>query len=95
MNEGLLERGVGVCEEFKEGILELIEMVKALNASIIIGGVYPSNSYDPSHYEALKQVQEVLHSFPRKQINLEQDMKSWGYPYLDFLSAVDDGQGRF
>jgi hypothetical protein len=81
MNEGLLwMKPEDAYASFKNGLLKLIEMIRDINATPMLGGVYPCNFYTEEHYSYLKRMDE--------------DMKGWGVPVFDFLSALDDGQGQ-
>jgi len=74
-NEGLLY------EQFKKGMLQIIQKIKEINAVPFLGSVYPNNSYTPTEYQSVKAVFNV--------------MKTWGCPILDFMSATDDGFGHW
>ncbi|WP_448563796.1 DUF1796 family putative cysteine peptidase [Trichothermofontia sp.] len=66
---------------FENGLQQLIKMVRECGAQPMLGGVYPNGDYSPGHYAILRDTQQRL--------------LSWGVPVLDWLAAVDDGQGRW
>ncbi|MBD1913914.1 MULTISPECIES: DUF1796 family putative cysteine peptidase [unclassified Leptolyngbya] len=70
-----------VQQHFEIGLQQLIKMTWEIGARPILGGVYPHGAYSPEHYRLLKETQ--------------QRMVSWGIPVLDWLEAVEDGQGRW
>jgi len=84
-NEGLAHCSPGerraLQHIFETGMLDLLRMVVAINAVPVLGGVYPNNDYCPETYEMLKETNRT--------------MSSWGVPVLDWLSALDDGRGRW
>lgn len=53
---GLLQRGLAAYESFKINLQRLIEMIRAINAIPVLGGVYPNNQFTPEHYMWLKQM---------------------------------------
>ncbi len=84
-NEGLAhcapsERRV-VQRRFESGLQQLIRMTRELGARPILGGVYPHGEYHTEHYWLLKDTHHR--------------MLTWDVPVLDWLAAVDDGQGRW
>lgn len=66
---------------FEHGLHQLIKMSWERGAYPILGGVYPHADYDPDHYDCL---QETHHR-----------MLNWGVPLLDWLTVLEDGQGRW
>ncbi|MEN9230687.1 MAG: DUF1796 family putative cysteine peptidase [Thermostichus sp. DG02_5_bins_236] len=68
-------------KRFENGLRQLILMTKQIGALPILGGVYPHGDYTSEHHNLL---QETHHR-----------MLSWGYPILNWLSALEDGQGRW
>jgi lysophospholipase L1-like esterase len=84
-NEGLANCGPGegrpVQKGFEEGLLRLVRMTEDLGATPVLGGVYPNGNYSLEHYELLRETRER--------------MLSWGIPVLDWLSALDDGAGKW
>ncbi len=66
---------------FESGLQQLVTMTRALGARPILGGVYPNGDYSPEHYWLLKDTHNR--------------MLNWGVPVLDWLAAVDNGQGRW
>jgi lysophospholipase L1-like esterase len=66
---------------FESGLQHLVKLTRALGARPILGGVYPHSDYTPEH-------QWLLH-------DTHQRMLTWGVPVLDWLAAVEDGQGRW
>ncbi len=84
-NEGLAycfpHQRRAVQRRFESGLQQLIKMTRQLGAQPILGGVYPHGEYSPEHYWLLRDT----HS----------RMMHWGVPVLNWLPAVDDGQGRW
>lgn len=66
---------------FQKGIKRLIEMVSEIDAIPMLGGLYPCQFYNATHYKWLKDMQQQLDSFK--------------VTVFDFLSAVDDGKGHW
>lgn len=66
---------------FESGLQQLVKMTKELGARPILGGVYPHNDYNPEHHWLLQET--------------HQRMLKWDVPILDWLAAVDNGQGRW
>jgi lysophospholipase L1-like esterase len=85
-NEGLAHCG-GINAQrlaqrrFETGLQQLVKMTRELGAYPILGGVYPHGDYQAEHYAILQETQKR--------------MLAWGVPILDWLAAVDDGQGRW
>jgi len=84
-NEGLAycapEEQLAVQRRFESGLQRLIKMTWDIGARPILGGVYPHGEYTPEQYAVLQET--------------HQRMLSWGIPVLDWLAAVDDGNGRW
>jgi lysophospholipase L1-like esterase len=84
-NEGLVHcppaERYALQQHFEEGLSKLVQRVRDLGALPILGGVYPHGDYGPEHYRLLKDTQRHL--------------QHWGVPVLDWLDALDDGQGRW
>lgn len=70
-----------VQRRFESGLQQLVKMIRELGARPILGGVYPHGEYSPEHYWLLRDTHNR--------------MLNWGVPVLDWLAAVDDGQGRW
>jgi lysophospholipase L1-like esterase len=70
-----------VQRRFESGLQQLVRMTRALGARPILGAVYPHGSYTPEHHWLLQDT----HS----------RMATWDVPLLDWLAAVNDGQGRW
>lgn len=70
-----------VQRRFESGLQQLVNMTRALGARPILGGVYPNGDYSAEHHWLLKDTHNR--------------MLSWGVPILDWLAAVDNGQGRW
>lgn len=70
-----------VQRRFESGLRRLEKMVRELGARPILGGVYPNDAYLPEHHRLLWETHTR--------------MLSWGIPVLNWLEAVDDGQGRW
>jgi lysophospholipase L1-like esterase len=66
---------------FENGLLQLVQMTRDLGALPILGGVYPHGDYTPEHHWFL---QDTHHR-----------MMNWNVPVLDWLSTLEDGQGRW
>ncbi|MFN6519468.1 MAG: DUF1796 family putative cysteine peptidase [Nostoc sp. CreGUA01] len=66
---------------FESGLQQLVKMTRDMGARPILGGVYPNNDYSPEHHWLLKDT----HS----------RMVNWGVATLDWLAALDNGQGRW
>lgn len=89
-NEGMAGTAASVDGEIVRGIFEsnMAKIVRALKSAGIfpvVGGVYPNNRYQPFHYEILKESNAALKTAYDGEGSL----------YLDWLSAIDDGNGRF
>jgi Starch binding domain/GDSL-like Lipase/Acylhydrolase family/Putative papain-like cysteine peptidase (DUF1796) len=84
-NEGLAycppQERRAVQRRFESGLLSLVKMTQDIGALPILGGVYPHGDYSPEHHWLLK--------------NTHNRMLNWGVPVLDWLAAVDNGQGRW
>lgn len=70
-----------VQRRFESGLQLLIKMTQELGARPILGAVYPHGDYNSEHYWLLRDTHER--------------MLSWGVPVLNWLDALDDGQGRW
>ena len=70
-----------VQRRFESGLQQLVQMTRQLGARPILGSVYPHGDYASEQYWLLQDT----HS----------RMLNWGVPILDWLAAVDDGQGRW
>ncbi len=66
---------------FESGLQQLVKMSRNIGARPILGGVYPHNDYQPEHRVLLQDTHDR--------------MLKWDIPVLDWLAAVDDGQGRW
>jgi len=66
---------------FESGLQELVKMVREIGAYPILGGVYPHNNYLPEHYWLLQETNNR--------------MQSWDVPILNWLAALDNGEGHF
>ena len=89
-NEGLPGTAAPADGEIKRGIFEsnmakIVNALKRAGIIPIVGGVYPNNDYLPFHYEILKESNAALKAAYDREGSL----------YLDWLSAVDDGNGHF
>mmetsp|Transcript_119167 Transcript_119167/g.282780 ORF Transcript_119167/g.282780 Transcript_119167/m.282780 type:complete len:470 (-) Transcript_119167:36-1445(-) len=84
-NEGLAHCPKGerraAQHRFEQGLLDLISMVLEMDAMPILGGVYPNNDYDLETYAMLQETART--------------MATWDVPIFDWLSALDDGRGRW
>jgi lysophospholipase L1-like esterase len=84
-NEGLAHcfphQRRAVQRRFESGLQQLIKMTRELGAEPILGGVYPHGEYAIEHYELLQET--------------HRHMVSWDVPVLNWLAALDDGQGRW
>ncbi|MEH2410097.1 DUF1796 family putative cysteine peptidase [Nostoc sp.] len=84
-NEGLAQcpphqRRV-VQRRFESGLQHLVKMTRDIGAIPMLGAVYPNGDYSLEHYWLIR--------------NTHNRMLSWGVTVLDWLAAVDDGQGRW
>ncbi|MBW4661767.1 MAG: lipase [Drouetiella hepatica Uher 2000/2452] len=70
-----------VQRRFESGLQQLVKMTRQLGASPVLGSVYPHGDYAPEHNWLLRDT----HS----------RMLTWGVPVLDWLTALDDGQGQW
>ncbi|MEH2295389.1 DUF1796 family putative cysteine peptidase [Nostoc sp.] len=66
---------------FESGLQQLVKMTRDIGAIPMLGGVYPNGDYSQEHYWLIR--------------NTHNRMLSWGLTVLDWLAAVDDGQGRW
>jgi lysophospholipase L1-like esterase len=84
-NEGLaycpLHERRAVQRRIESGLQQLVKMTRQLGARPMLGSVYPNGDYSPEHSWLLRDI--------------HRRMLSWGVPVLDWLAAVDDGQGRW
>ncbi|MDB6079527.1 MAG: hypothetical protein JWO82_3274 [Akkermansiaceae bacterium] len=82
-NEGLVGSTTPqpVFDSFKNGMLQLIENVKAQGAYPMFTLCYPQNTYNAEQYEYIKRMNLL--------------MNSWGYPSINLLGAIDDGSGHW
>jgi lysophospholipase L1-like esterase len=70
-----------VQRRFESGLQQLIKMTREIGAIPILGGLYPNGDYNPEHGWLLRDTHER--------------MLSWDVPVLNWLDAVEDGQGRW
>ncbi|MEH2156991.1 DUF1796 family putative cysteine peptidase [Nostoc sp.] len=70
-----------VQRRFESGLEQLVKMTRDIGAIPILGGVYPNGDYSLEHYSLIRDTHKR--------------MLSWGVTVLDWLAAVDDGQGRW
>ncbi|MEH2123151.1 DUF1796 family putative cysteine peptidase [Nostoc sp.] len=70
-----------VQRRFESGLQQLVKMTRDIGAIPILGGVYPNGDYSLEHYRLIRDTHKR--------------MLSWGVTLLDWLAAVDDGQGRW
>ncbi len=68
-------------QRFESGLQELIRMTREIGAIPILGSVYPHSHYTPEHNWLL--------------YDTHHRMLSWGVPVLDWLTVLNDGNGRF
>lgn len=84
-NEGLAssspQQRSAIQRRFENGLQQLIKMTREIGAYPILGGLYPNGNYDGAHYRIVQETRQRL--------------LSWGVPVLDWLPALDDGQGRW
>ncbi|HAC62489.1 MAG TPA: lipase [Cyanothece sp. UBA12306] len=66
---------------FESGLQQLIKMTQELGAIPMLGAVYPNGDYNADHNWLLQDT--------------HQRMLNWGVPILDWLAALDNGQGRW
>ncbi|MDZ8094638.1 MAG: DUF1796 family putative cysteine peptidase [Nostoc sp. DedQUE05] len=70
-----------VQRRFESGLQQLVKMTRDIGAIPILGSVYPNGDYSQEHYWLIRDTHNR--------------MLNWGVPVLDWLAAVDDGQGRW
>ncbi|MEH2219903.1 MAG: DUF1796 family putative cysteine peptidase [Nostoc sp.] len=70
-----------VQRRFESGLQHLVKITRDIGAIPILGGVYPNGDYSLEHYWLLRDTHKR--------------MLSWDVTVLDWLAAVDDGQGRW
>ncbi|OYE04271.1 DUF1796 family putative cysteine peptidase [Nostoc sp. 'Peltigera membranacea cyanobiont' 232] len=70
-----------VQRRFESGLQHLVKITRDIGAIPILGGVYPNGDYSLEHYWLLRDTHKR--------------MLSWDVTVLDWLVAVDDGQGRW
>ncbi|MEA5603386.1 DUF1796 family putative cysteine peptidase [Nostoc sp. UHCC 0252] len=70
-----------VQRRFESGLQQLVKMTRDIGAIPILGGVYPNGDYSLEHYWLLQDTHKR--------------MLRWDVTVLDWLTAVDDGQGRW
>ena len=70
-----------VQRRFESGLQQLVKMTRDIGAIPILGGVYPNDDYSLEHYRLIRDTHKR--------------MLSWGVTVLDWLAAVDNGQGRW
>ncbi len=84
-NEGLAEclpqEQRTVQRRFESGLHQLIKMTRELGAFPILGGVYPNGKFTPEHYGIL--------------LDTHNRMLTWEVPVLNWLAALDNGQGQW
>ncbi|MEB3278599.1 MAG: DUF1796 family putative cysteine peptidase [Lyngbya sp.] len=84
-NEGLAycppHQHRAVQRRFERGLQQLVKMTKELGAMPILAGVYPNGDYKLEHHLLLRETHNR--------------MLSWGVTVLNWLDAVDDGEGRW
>ncbi|OCQ98875.1 lipase [Nostoc sp. MBR 210] len=84
-NEGLADCAPherrAVQRRFESGLQQLVKMTRKLGALPVLGGVYPHNNYSSEHYWLLKDTHNRI--------------LNWGVPILNWLPALDNGQGRW
>ncbi|MFO0545998.1 MAG: carbohydrate-binding module family 20 domain-containing protein, partial [Pseudanabaena sp.] len=68
-----------VQRRYESGLQQLIKMTQDLGAIPVIGGLYPNGDYNPEHNWLLRDTHHR--------------MLRWGVPILDWLDALDDGDG--
>ncbi|WP_392533910.1 DUF1796 family putative cysteine peptidase [Nostoc sp. C117] len=66
---------------FESGLQQLVKMTRDIGARPILGGVYPNNDYSPDHHWLLQDTHNR--------------MLSWDVTVLNWLAALDNGQGRW
>ena len=85
-NEGLPDAADTLSARIIQGIFEsnlksIAEALQMAGIRTMLGGVYPNNRYRDFHYEILKETDERI--------------ASWDIPVFRWLTALDDGAGRF
>ncbi|KKD36712.1 MAG: DUF1796 family putative cysteine peptidase [Limnoraphis robusta] len=84
-NEGLAycppHQQRAVQRRYERGLQQLVKMTKELGAMPILAGLYPNGDYTLEHNLLLRDTHNR--------------MLSWGVTVLNWLDAVDDGEGRW
>jgi hypothetical protein len=70
-----------VQRRFENGLQHLVKMTRDIGAIPILGGVYPNGDYSQEHYWLIRDTHKR--------------MLSWDVTVLNWLAALDDGQGRW
>jgi lysophospholipase L1-like esterase len=70
-----------VQRRFESGLQQLVKMTRDIGARPILGGVYPNGDYESEHYWLIRDTHN--------------QMLNWGVTGLDWLAALDNGQGRW
>jgi Starch binding domain/GDSL-like Lipase/Acylhydrolase family/Putative papain-like cysteine peptidase (DUF1796) len=71
----------GIQRRFESGLLQLVQMTRALGALPMLAGVYPHGDYRAEHNWLLQDTNSR--------------MLTWGIPILNWLAAVNNGQGQW
>jgi lysophospholipase L1-like esterase len=70
-----------VQRRFESGLQKLLDMTRSIGALPMLGGVYPNGHYNKDHYAIL--------------LETHHRMMCWEVPVFNWLSALDNGQGRW
>ena len=70
-----------VYEKFRENMLKIVAKCRANGISPIIGLCYPCDRYQEEEYQYIKKMNLLINS--------------WDLPSVNFLGALDNGQGHF
>lgn len=70
-----------VQQRFENGLQQLVRLVREIGAVPILGSVYPHRDYTSEHDRYLQET--------------HRRMLTWGVPVLDWLTVLNDGQGRW
>ncbi len=84
-NEGIRqgdeENREKIFEQFRTGILGIIERCRKEGMRVVVANCYPHGEYTTEQYDCIKRMNLVINS--------------WDVPSINLLGAVDDGRGRW
>ncbi len=84
-NEGLRKDGaeeqLRVFEQFRTGMLRLIQQCRDMGMKPIVANCYPHDDYREDHYALLRRMNLLINT--------------WDVPSINFLGTVDNGAGQW